>query len=668
MSGSFHPPPIVDDDIRWSCRLLGLPENAFHGAAGADPRAAVIKDTSTADIAACPGSGKTTLLVAKLAILVSKWREPTRGICVLSHTNVARSEIEHGLGSCRVGQSLLQYPHYVGTIHGFVNEFLALPWLRSLGYSVKLIDSEIAAERRWRVLTHNTRIFLDKVHFDKLDLVAGPPDFTVGEVSLGKSKTLGKETPTYVDLCRVCRASAQDGIFSHSEMFMWARDFLAMHPEMIPILRDRFPMVFVDESQDNDDEQASLLHQLFCAGQSPVLFQRFGDANQAIFNNSDTEAPVAPEYAFPIPAIKRDLPSSHRFNQRIASIADPFGLVPYKLKGEGPKIPLASMAPDAEHTIFLFTDQSGAEQVLARFGDLLLATFNDEELRRGTFKAVGHVTKKTEGAKFPAHVGHYWPNFDRGYSMAEPRPATFAEYISIGLERSRQDGFSHSLVQMLADGVMELVRRENHTLVQQKRTNRYRYVCELLETDASLLARYQNLVSDIATRNACTHADWDGGWRQTIASVVAHISGSPGTAETTAFLAWPVEGIATTALVGEKPHPNIYRHRVGSREAVIQIGSIHSVKGETHTGTLVLETFFHAYNLNSIKDWLMGTKAGAASGKRVNTRLKLHYVALTRPTHIVCLAMHRSAFETASVLDPAKVAQLEAKGWKVRLV
>ena len=114
-------PEITDDDIRWSSRLMGLPEDAFHGEHGTDPRREVLKSNAPMDIAACPGSGKTTLLVAKLAILAEKWQHRTRGICVLSHTNVARREIEARLGRTSVGRRLLSYPHFIGTIHGFVN-------------------------------------------------------------------------------------------------------------------------------------------------------------------------------------------------------------------------------------------------------------------------------------------------------------------------------------------------------------------------------------------------------------------------------------------------------------------------------------------------------------------------------------------------------------------
>ena len=52
--------------LRGSPDILGLPENAFCGADGTDPRREVLKDMTSIDVSACPGSGKTTLLVAKL--------------------------------------------------------------------------------------------------------------------------------------------------------------------------------------------------------------------------------------------------------------------------------------------------------------------------------------------------------------------------------------------------------------------------------------------------------------------------------------------------------------------------------------------------------------------------------------------------------------------------
>ena len=69
-------------------------------------RIAVLREVKSCDVQAGPGSGKTTILIAKLAILARKWPSRDRGICVLSHTNVARKEIEQKIGSILRGGAL----------------------------------------------------------------------------------------------------------------------------------------------------------------------------------------------------------------------------------------------------------------------------------------------------------------------------------------------------------------------------------------------------------------------------------------------------------------------------------------------------------------------------------------------------------------------------------
>ena len=54
----------------------------------------IIKEDSSCYIQACPGRGKTTTLLAKLIIIANKMPLPEgKGICVLTHTNVAIDEI-----------------------------------------------------------------------------------------------------------------------------------------------------------------------------------------------------------------------------------------------------------------------------------------------------------------------------------------------------------------------------------------------------------------------------------------------------------------------------------------------------------------------------------------------------------------------------------------------
>jgi DNA helicase II / ATP-dependent DNA helicase PcrA len=47
---------------------------------------------------------------------------------------------------------LLAYPHFIDTIHGFMNRFLALPWLASNGFPTPTIDNDVTTAFRRGVL------------------------------------------------------------------------------------------------------------------------------------------------------------------------------------------------------------------------------------------------------------------------------------------------------------------------------------------------------------------------------------------------------------------------------------------------------------------------------------------------------------------------------------
>lgn len=324
MKLNFQPPSITCDDIGWACAALGLPKTAFEGSDGTDPRKDVLTSLSELDVEACPGSGKTTLLVAKLAILSRKWSERSRGICVLSHTNVARREIEHRLGNTAAGQQLLSYPHFVGTIHGFANEFLALPWLRSNDFPIRMIDDEIAQSRRWKSIAPHTRKGLERNYFGQSSLKIKSTNFDVGEVKYG-GRPLGHTTPTYIAIQEACRSSLLEGFYCHDEMLVFANHLLEEAPEAIQLIRYRFPMLFVDEVQDNSEVQSRLLHKLFRQGGGVTLRQRYGDSNQAIYSYQSGESSAATD-PFPNESVRADIPNGHRFGTQIAKFARPLGV------------------------------------------------------------------------------------------------------------------------------------------------------------------------------------------------------------------------------------------------------------------------------------------------------------------------------------------------------
>ncbi len=130
------------------------------------------------------------------------------------------------------------------------------------------------------------------------------------------------------------------------------------------------------------------------------------------------------------------------------------------------------------------------------------------------------------------------------------------------------------------------------------------------------------------------------------------------------FLAWHEDPAPSTA-AKRKRRSNVYRHTNGARQVNIRLGSITSIEGETHDATLVLETFWDEHDLARLLDWLTGAECGWSSGARQKTRLKTHYVAMTRPKRLLCLAMPVKSL--GGDPDPL-IKQLELRGWQVEPV
>lgn len=669
----FKLPEVSDDDVRWASDLLGLPRSAFLGEDGCDPRKIVIQSGSNLDVGACPGSGKTTVLVAKLAILALRWRLTTRGICVLSHTNVARGEIEERLGNTSEGQRLLSYPHFIGTIHRFVNEFLAIPWLRSLGYPVKMVETDVCEARRWKKILANgpARSYLEKKSVERENIRIMDVAFNVGK----KNGTFPckPSTDTYKAVQQACREVAVEGYHCYDDMFVWARDLLLRYPVVRSSVRYRFPILFLDEAQDNSEEQSSLLYELFVRDQPAVIRQRFGDGNQAIYGFIQQEGAIS--YKFPDKSIEIQLPNSFRFGQTIANLADPLGVVPYSMCGRGPrKEALAPAISERKHTIFAF-DHGSTEKVLDSYGALLLESFSDHELRVGTFTAVGMVHKVRDGgpttAQKPHRVGDYWASYDPEIARLEPCPKTFVQYVQLGVAASDRSSEVHHAVERIAEAILRLATMAAQSTEYAGRRYKHRFVLELLEHAPDKKTLYLDLLVGLTTRKVdFTEHLWETQWKGAIRGIAEGICGvSLAGSEVDEFLGWQQAAQNIVGETKERRHlGNIYSYRRDNREVRIKVGSIHSVKGQTHTATLVLETAWHGRNLEQIITWLSGESKGylKKDGVRNETRLKTHYVAMTRPSHLLCLALHRqSMHKSDGTTNQALIDELKARGWDV---
>lgn len=663
-------PEITNEDIEWARNLMRLADLD-------EPRRAFLAARSTLDVSACPGSGKTTLVVAKLAILAKKWPHRMQGICVLSHTNVAREEIRHRLGSSVVGQHLLGYPHFIDTIHGFVNRYLALPWLRSKGFPSPTIDNEVTTSYRRGALPKQDywalQSFLAQKHsdFDRLRICSRDLSFNLG----GKPFPAGPDTKSFQLAKQAVVAAAQAGYFCFDEMFVWAHALLEDTPDVASWLKRRFPLVIIDEMQDTFEAQGAVLHVVFPRTSPDIVVQRVGDPNQAIFDGPDAEADRDEPFPDPDPSRCLSIPNSYRFGPEIAALASPFAVTPVGTKGLcgiGPKVTV-SVPATSPHAVFIFPDNS-TSGVLDAYGRHILASFDDYALTTGIVTAVGARHQAAPDVApghlhFPKTVPHYWSGYTAELSRKESHPKTLVQYVRAAQAAVQGEGDLSASVDKIASGLIRLAGRVGATSRLKRKNRAHRAIVDALQSDAETLRAYrQLLIGFLVDRSPLTESSWKAKKEDILViarGLCDRASVAPNTLD---FLGWPEDDPSLAACCPSSPNdagPNIYRVLDGNRLLDIRLGSTHSVKGQTHLATLVLSTYRRAHSSLRMLPWLLGTKANeCGAGVEDRKRLLETYVAMTRPSHLICLAFQRSVLGD-DLAFASHLTTLETRGWRV---
>ncbi len=375
---------------------------------------AVLKVSASCDVQAGPGCGKTTILTAKLALLAKNWCWSDRGVLVLSHTNVARREIESRLCQSKSLAQLLGYPHFIGTFQTFVDQFLALPYLRQEGIEITAIDNDKFMARSMASFSKpefSTAQYALKDRAEGLETIIGGLRFDGAQLCVtnpaaGNKRFPGPESATGQQLKRLKERLAQDGYFSFDDMYAYAEACLVQRKYLLSIIRHRFPWVFVDELQDTNESQDRILETLFSA--DGCVMQKFGDKNQAIFN-FDTASITSPELFGRHPNLP--LSETHRFGADIARFASPLTVVaPQTLKA-------TVVCNKKKHTIFVFNRDS-IQRVVTAFADLVLSEVPESSrLKNGVCVIGGRKNiKEPKEKNFPEAIGDYWKGYQSDLS------------------------------------------------------------------------------------------------------------------------------------------------------------------------------------------------------------------------------------------------------------
>jgi len=633
---------ITDDDIAMIQRIM---QRDFSDS----ERLSVLKTMRSCHVQACPGGGKTTLLVAKLAILARKIPSPHHGICVLSHTNAARAEIERSLGA--FASSVFRYPHFIGTIQAFVDQFLAIPALvERFGVHPWAIDDDIfarVAASHFVTLPYAAQSFLNHrtQNNGAAELGNLRHRFSNQECCLYQDGVevdfwAGKQTESGKAVESLKNKLTQEGCIAYHDAFAWANWYLTQHPDLPAVISHRFPFVFIDEMQDTDMFQWGVLSRALSRSQ---LIQCFGDTNQAIYTarSSGTQPGWQPQAAIQVN-------TSHRLSQSIAKLSQNVCATPQTLTGN-------SKVADCRHTVFVFTKDS-IQEVIPAFTKLLVS----EGLVDGPFKAVGAVGRPNPNPDLLT-IASYWPSFQRRRS-ASARMQHLWEHFDVAQRILMQTGDCGEAIDCLVNGFLELLRRNGNRCDP---TTKQPYTVGMLlganraQPSVGLPPLFRSQLvdwcQDLATGSQLNWQRYVGQVLAVLAPLLPHGLNPGGKA----FIS--SNSLQTSSNTTMHTPDNTFRLDVQGRRITVEVNTIHAVKGQNHQATLLLETCYYQHDLEKLLPYLMGDRPKAPA-KRLESRLPLAYVAMTRPTHLLCLAICREH------VSPANQQRLMDFGWHLQEV
>ncbi|HEV2640938.1 MAG TPA: UvrD-helicase domain-containing protein [Actinocrinis sp.] len=635
----FDPQAISEEHVRQIATRLGL--MLSH-----DEQMAFVRSTEPLDLQAAPGSGKTSLLALKLCLLAESWDSSTYGVCVLSHTNTAKDQIIERITSLPTGFRLLRNPHFIGTIQTFVNTFFALPHLRAQGIEVQSLDDVPYSDAAHWLLQNSNRFFtlrntlarnsdaaslLGKAHYIF--------DGTALQVVSTRPLPFGPTTASGKQFIALKESLARRGFFRYEDMFALATQYLHEHPSILEAARMRFPFVLIDEMQDTSQMQEALLSSVFPPNLSVV--QRIGDINQRIFGNgaAGSDGPGS----FP-DTDAMDLPISRRFGSRIASVANLLTVHrPQHIQGEGP----------LGVTALLVFDHDSVDQVVPTFERLAAQVVPESTLGLSRIRVLGSRKQPGSTQTFPQSLACYVPEFTTMIPSALSR--TLIQTARYAQALWCQDGIGAAPVAYLWDAVCDMLRHVGYK-IDGRHPVRTRLKTLLDETNTPLRIRLREWFIHILNADLSDKAAWDEIVESAMA-ILREITSEAWSANTLpdylAFVPFADPGCSI-------PTP-LDNHRNAVRA---HASTIHSAKGETHSATLILECLDQSGKKHDVREVLAlisANKNVATASITVRKAAQLIFVGVTRPTHLLALAVLRENAEP--YLDT-----LSAQGWDIHYV
>ena len=235
-------------------------------------------------VRACPGSGKTYAVAARLAHQLPKWNKRAQGIAALSFTNVAWREIERKLSKNFSQNVPLRFPHFLGTLDSFINQFIFLPFGHHLLNCTKRPTLVGAPHSSWAIkrFERDYDQYFDKISYGVNDELVFP---NIPNLFFFPFKQFykidGSESQHAVNMRAVKKRYWAKGYASQDDANYFAYRILEKFPNIARALVYRFPNIILDEAQDTNEIHMKILDKLIEHGLNEIAL--IGDQDQAIF-------------------------------------------------------------------------------------------------------------------------------------------------------------------------------------------------------------------------------------------------------------------------------------------------------------------------------------------------------------------------------------------------
>ena len=536
-------------------------------------REKVIKSMESCYIESVPGSGKTTTLVIKLLILVDKLNKGNyeKGICVLTHTNVGINIIKKKLG--KKGDILFNYPNFVGTLQSFIDTYLAIPcYKEKFKKQVILIDDDYSDKY---VNVNKLKWYLEK---NNIELKNVYYDFRK-EIFVG-TKLKDKNKDSYKSLY----SRIEKGILKYSEAIQLGRIYLDKHPILKKYFSERFSLVLVDEMQDTKEMAFEILENLF--DKEKTVVQYTGDSNQNI--NNGTKDWNKGDF-------KYNMNSSKRFG---ANIAEFLNIIKNddKIKGNQEIQDFKPILFLYNEKILLENEKNGNNIIFDKYIEVIKSR-NLDMKEKPIFKVIGRIGKKRDEEN-KISIYNYFKNFQ---SKSNQNKDVLFETVK------NRNNFQSSTKQ--------IIHRIKNEMNYFLRKNKIEYdLNDILKDDKNKIELHLIIYNYLKRKN--------------IDELNRRIDN---------FLEEKIEDkIDNKFNFEDKIFCKDEEENVYSKNGIkLEIDTVNGVKGETHTATLYLETFFQKNDVeNFFKDFFENKEIK----KRAKERNNHLYVGCSRPKYLLCIA------------------------------